>query len=177
VRFLVDENLPRRFADLLRAAGHDASHVIEHDLAGAGAGDETVMALALDERAVLVTYDADFAAMLVLGELRFPSVVLFRDQHRRPEALAQLLLENLEQIEYSLTEGAIAIFDPACARSKSAGRTRVKALPLPPALATFRRHQHFRSRCFNKDRLSPATHGTSHRAHFRTPIAKAPHHQ
>ena len=122
MKFLVDENLPRRFADLLRAAGHDASHVIEHGLAGAS--DETVMALALEEGAALVTYDADFAAMLVLGELRFPSVVLFRDHHRRPEALARLLLDNLEQIEYSLTEGAIAIFDPA--------RVRVRDLPITP---------------------------------------------
>ena len=75
VRFLVDENLPRRFAEMLRAAGHDANHVAERNLAGAT--DETVMALAVEEHAVLVTYDADFA-MLVLGELRFPSVVLLR---------------------------------------------------------------------------------------------------
>jgi len=122
VRFLVDENLPRRFAEVLRGASHDASHVAEHILAGAA--DEAVMALAVEEQAVLVTYDADFAAMLVLGELRFPSVVLFRDQHRRPEALARLLLDNLEQIEYSLTEGAIAIFDPA--------RVRVRDLPITP---------------------------------------------
>jgi len=122
VRFLDDENLPRRFAEMLRAAGHDASHVAERNLAGAT--DESVIALAVEERAVLVTDDADFAAMLVLGELRFPSAVLFRDQHRRPELLARLLLENLEQINYSLTEGAIAIFDPA--------RVRVRDLPITP---------------------------------------------
>jgi hypothetical protein len=46
--------------------------------------------------------------MLVLGEQRFPSVVLFRDQRRRPDELARLLIDNLEEIEYSLTEGAIA---------------------------------------------------------------------
>ena len=40
VRFLVDENLPRRFAELLRAAGHEASHVAERNLAGAT--DETL---------------------------------------------------------------------------------------------------------------------------------------
>jgi hypothetical protein len=40
--------------------------VTDHDLAGAP--DGTVMALALEQRATLVTYDADFAAMLVLGE-------------------------------------------------------------------------------------------------------------
>jgi predicted nuclease of predicted toxin-antitoxin system len=79
------------------------------------------MAFALEERAVLVTYDADFAAMLVLGERRFPSVVLFRDQRRRPEELARLLVDNLEEIEQSLSEGAIAVFDPA--------RVRIRSLP------------------------------------------------
>ena len=122
MRFLVDENLPRRFAEVLRAAGHEATHVVEHELAGAT--DETVMARALDERAILVTYDADFAAMLVLGERQFPSVVLFRDQRRSPEQLARLLLDNLEEIEYSLTEGAIAVFDPA--------RVRIRSLPIAP---------------------------------------------
>jgi predicted nuclease of predicted toxin-antitoxin system len=122
VKFLVDENLPRPFADILRAAGHDASHVIDHGLGGAT--DDTVMALALAQQATLVTYDADFAALLVLGEHRLPSVVLFRDHRRRPDELAQLLLANLDAIESSLKEGAIAVFDPT--------RVRVRALPITP---------------------------------------------
>ena len=79
---------------------------------------------------MLVTYDADFAAMLVLGELRFPSVVLFRDQHRRPEALARLLLDNLEQIEYSLSE-AIAIFDPPRVTFEICRSLPTDRVPLP----------------------------------------------
>lgn len=122
MRFLVDENLPARCAGLLRAAGHDATHVNDQNLAGAP--DEAVMAWARREEAVVVTYDADFAAMLVLGEQQLPSVVLFRDQQRRPEELAQLLIENLGEIEYSLSEGAIAVFDPT--------RVRVRDLPIDP---------------------------------------------
>lgn len=90
MRFLVDENLPRRF----------------------------------EQRATLVTYDADFAAMLVLGALGFPSVVLFRDQRGRPDDLAQRLLANLDAIEASLAEGAIAVFDPT--------RVRIRTLPVTP---------------------------------------------
>lgn len=122
MRFLVDENLPIRFAGLLRAAGHDETHVVEHGLGAAP--DQEVMMLARQTNAVVVTYDADFATMLVLGEKQFPSIVLFRDQRHRPEELAQLLLDNLGEIEYSLTEGAIAVFDPA--------RVRVRSLSIEP---------------------------------------------
>lgn len=119
MRFLVDENLPARFAGLLRDAGHEATHVADHDLRGHP--DADVLALARRETSVVVTYDADFAAMAVLDDA-LPSIVLFRDQHRRPEELAQLLLDNLPAIEQPLTEGAVVVFDPA--------RVRVRSLPL-----------------------------------------------
>jgi predicted nuclease of predicted toxin-antitoxin system len=122
VRFLVDENLPVRFADLLRTAGHDAKHIAEYGLEGAP--DDEVMARARRDQRVVITYDADFATMLVLGGEALPSIVLFRDQRRRPEELARLLLENLDQLEGSLTNGAIAVFDAA--------RVRVREFPLEP---------------------------------------------
>lgn len=119
MKFLVDENLPPRFADQLRDAGFDAGHVLDHALGGHP--DEDVMALARDEGYVVVTYDADFAALAVLAGESLPSIVLFRDQPRRPEELAELLLENLAGIEAALSNGAIVVFDPA--------RIRIRALP------------------------------------------------
>lgn len=120
MRFLVDENLPARFADLLRDAGHEVAHVVDRDLGGHP--DADVMTEARREGSVVVTYDADFAAMAVLGGGALPSIVLFRDQRRRPDELAQLLLDNLPAIEQPLTEGAVVVFDPA--------RVRVRNLPL-----------------------------------------------
>lgn len=119
MKFLVDENLPPRFADLLRDADHEAAHVFDHDLAGHP--DEDVWTVARREGYVVVTNDADFSAIAVLGGDALPSVVLFRDQQRRPEELAELLLENLAGVEWWLTEGAIVVFDPA--------RIRIRALP------------------------------------------------
>ncbi|MBA2326802.1 MAG: DUF5615 family PIN-like protein [Actinobacteria bacterium] len=55
MRFLVDENLPGRFVDFMRAAGHEASHVAEHDLLARP--DEEVMAFARREGSVVVSYD------------------------------------------------------------------------------------------------------------------------
>lgn len=119
MRFLVDENLPLRFADLLRTAGHDASHVIDRGLQSAP--DTEIILLARSEGSVIVTYDADFPTMLFASGDPSPSIVLFRDQRRRPEQLAQLLLDNVERIEDSLIAGAIAVFDAA--------RVRVRELP------------------------------------------------
>ena len=122
MRFLLDENLPARVAGILTAAGHNASHVFDHSLGGSP--DESVMALARRERCILITYDADFAAMAVLAGEALPSIVLFRDHRSRPEELVQMLLDSLGEIEQSLAEGAIAVFDPA--------RVRVRDLPIEP---------------------------------------------
>ena len=65
MRFLVDENLPRRFANILRDAGHDVSHVLDLDLGGRP--DDDLFELARREGFVVVTKDADFSALAVLG--------------------------------------------------------------------------------------------------------------
>jgi predicted nuclease of predicted toxin-antitoxin system len=120
VRFLVDENLPRRFAVMLRDAGHDVDHVLDFDLGGRP--DDDVFQLARREGYVVVTNDADFSTLAVLSGDALPSIVLFRDQRRRPDDLARLLLENLSGLESSLGEGAVAVFEPA--------RVRVRSLPI-----------------------------------------------
>ncbi len=51
MRFLFDECLPARMAGLLRAAGHDCSHVYELGLGGQS--DEQVIALADHEDWIL----------------------------------------------------------------------------------------------------------------------------
>jgi predicted nuclease of predicted toxin-antitoxin system len=86
VRFLVDENLPRRFAVMLRDAGHDVDHVLDLDLGGHP--DDDVFQLARREGYVVVTNDADFSTLAVLSGDALPSIVLFRDQRRRPRSSA-----------------------------------------------------------------------------------------
>lgn len=58
MRFLVDANLSPRLADLLRAAGHDATHV--RSLRLQDADDEVIFARAVDDGSVLVSEDTDF---------------------------------------------------------------------------------------------------------------------
>jgi|SRR5579872_110957 len=59
MRFIVDAQLPRRLAALLRAEGHDALHTL--DLPGANrTSDAEIVRLASDEDRVVITKDADF---------------------------------------------------------------------------------------------------------------------
>lgn len=58
------------------AAGHDAIHVTDCDLAGAP--DERVLAKAVDEDRVLLSADTDFGEILARSGAPAPSVVLFR---------------------------------------------------------------------------------------------------
>jgi predicted nuclease of predicted toxin-antitoxin system len=62
MRFLADQNFPRRAVMALRAVGHDVAWIEEE---APGASDETILARAVTESRVLLTFDKDF------GELAF----------------------------------------------------------------------------------------------------------
>ena len=59
MRFLVDAQLPRRFAAWLREHGHDALHTLDLP-EGNRTADTSITALADGEHRVVVTKDADF---------------------------------------------------------------------------------------------------------------------
>ena len=94
MRFLVDENLSPRVADLLAKAGHDASHV--RDLQAASAPDSAVMTLAADDDRVILSADTDFGALLAQVRATRPSVILVREvMGLRPADLVSLVLDSL----------------------------------------------------------------------------------
>jgi predicted nuclease of predicted toxin-antitoxin system len=97
VKFLLDANLSPEVARLLREAGHDAIHV--GDIGLLSAPDPEIMAAAAKEDRILLTADADFGALLALGSLASPSVLLLRSaDHLRPNEQAELIAANLPQI-------------------------------------------------------------------------------
>jgi predicted nuclease of predicted toxin-antitoxin system len=121
VKFLVDENLSPRVADLLTDAGHEAVHV--RDLEAAGASDADVMALAATERRIIVSADTDFGALLAQANSSEPSVLLVREvADLRPSRLVDVILRYLDVLEPHLKAGAIAAF--------TATGVRVRALPI-----------------------------------------------
>jgi predicted nuclease of predicted toxin-antitoxin system len=120
LRFLIDNALPPRLAELLAAAGHDAVHVRAYRMQGAI--DEDVLARARAEGRIVVSADSDFGTILAAQEAEHPSFILFRE----PTLLTardyvEILLPALPELGPELESGCVAVF--------RRGRLRVRRLP------------------------------------------------
>lgn len=104
----MDNNLSPVLAELLRAAGHDVSHVREIGLQAAA--DELVLARAQAERRVVVSADTDFGTLLSRSGAKLPSVLLIRRlAGRRAAEQAATILANLPAVVEDLEAGAIVV--------------------------------------------------------------------
>ena len=120
MKFLIDNALPPRLAELLKQAGHDATHVRVYGMQEAD--DREILERAREEGRAIISADTDFGAILAAQEAAHPSFVLFRD----PNLLAaqdymDALAVALPLLEPELTRGCVAVF--------RSGRLRVRKLP------------------------------------------------
>jgi len=120
VKFLVDECLPQRVADLLNTAGHDAINVVECGMRGAP--DEEVLRKAVEDGRILISADTDFGEILARSQDRTPSVILFRRHDRLPTSHVAILLANLDTVADELVKGAFVVITD--------DRLRIRALPI-----------------------------------------------
>lgn len=117
MRFLANENMPGDTVEALRAAGMDVAWVRKE---APGMGDPEVLAWAMREGRILLTFDKDF------GELAFASdlpatcgIVLFRlPMPRSPDAGAMLAHLIMARTDWA---GHFSVIEP--------GRVRLRALP------------------------------------------------
>ena len=84
--------------------------------------DERLLELARKEGRVLCTMDADFHQLLALGGWTSPSVIRIRIEGMRGPAMAEVILEVLDETAPSLALGA--------AVSVTTRAVRVRRLPL-----------------------------------------------
>lgn len=75
---LLDENLPRSTAALLRDAGHDVALVADID---PSADDRRVLALASAQQRVLVSFDADFGGLIYRQGAPAPPALIYLRLH------------------------------------------------------------------------------------------------
>jgi len=112
LKFLIDNALPPRLADLLAAAGEDAVHVRAYRMRAAK--DEEILARALDEGRIVVSADTDFGAILAAQTASQPSFILFRE----PNLLSALdysvlLIHSLEMLNPNSPSDALPFFGTA----------------------------------------------------------------
>ena len=110
MNFLIDNPLSPRVAVGLRAAGHDAVHVLDYGMHAAT--DEAIFERAALESRVVVSADTDFGTLLALREATSPSVILVRGASlRRADDQVALILVALPSTEAALRRGAIVILE------------------------------------------------------------------
>jgi predicted nuclease of predicted toxin-antitoxin system len=116
MRFVIDMNLSPAWCEALRQAGHEAVHWLE--FGAPDATDASVMAWAIDHKAVVFTHDLDFSAMLSATGGRGPSILQVRAEDVMPEALGEVALSAIRQHEQALIAGAIVVVEPWRSRSR-----------------------------------------------------------
>ena len=96
MKFLIDAQLPKRFANWLSEAGHDALHTLDLPRKNFTSDSEVIVRARLDGR-VVVSKDADFVqSFLITGE---PSLLLISTGNINNADLEKLLRANLSGIE------------------------------------------------------------------------------
>jgi predicted nuclease of predicted toxin-antitoxin system len=92
-RFLADENFPGACADQLRALGHD---VFWARTDAPGTPDRTLLARAVSDQRVVLTFDKDFGELAF--RFRLPAacgIVLFRLPMSRPAIMIDLIVRTI----------------------------------------------------------------------------------
>jgi predicted nuclease of predicted toxin-antitoxin system len=117
LRFLADESCDFAAVRALRTAGFDVVSVAE---ASAGADDERVIALALEERRIVLAEDKDFGQLVFAAGRKTLGVVLLRFPASARSAVGPRMLDLVQKHADRLT-GSFVVLQPE--------RIRFSALP------------------------------------------------
>lgn len=104
-RFLLDQGIPQSTAAHLRAAGFDAIHV--QSLGMSRSADRLILEHARMDQRTVITLDADFHALLAVGNESGPSVIRVRREGLRGDELAALLQRIWPTIQAQIETGAM----------------------------------------------------------------------
>ena len=105
MKILLDEDLPRRAAALLRERGIDAVHLTE--IHAPSTADVTILETARAQERIVVTLDGDFHAILATNAWASPSVVRIRRQGLSASDVADLISRLIVDHAEALASGTV----------------------------------------------------------------------
>jgi len=106
-RLIVDTQLPPSLADFFKRKGFDATHVVDYP-AGALTQDDEIIAIATNEKRIIVTKDIDFfdyfmlknyppaVLLLQLGNIKNSELFIFMDNHL--DTIHELFIEDIKRL-------------------------------------------------------------------------------
>ena len=103
MRFLLDVNVGSRIAQALTTAGHD---VVRAALVSATAKDQAILAHAVSDARILVTYDRDFSELVFADSAEPPPAIIYiRYRAREIEGVIERLMPLLDfdRLRYHMT--------------------------------------------------------------------------
>jgi predicted nuclease of predicted toxin-antitoxin system len=117
VKFVIDEDLPRSTARILREKGFEVYDIRDHGLRGQE--DDAILAFAKQQKAVLITGDLGFG-----NQLRYPAsshegiiIAHFPNEFSTPELNAQIL-NALSVLTEDELKKSLTILQPGKIRSR-----------------------------------------------------------
>jgi len=118
MRFLIDEDLPRSTANLLRQYGHEGIDI--RDLGLRGSKDYEIIAYAQSKGLCLLTGDFDFSDIRNYPPLKYSGIVVLQIPENSTASFILHLLERFLQEENLVKQlsGGLAIVEP--------GRVRIR---------------------------------------------------
>ena len=121
MRFLLDADLPRSSAIVLRELGHDVSDV--RDIGLGSASDDDIFRHAQAERRIIVTADLDFADVRAYPPGTHPGIVVFRlPDHFKTAGINHAIRIAIPQLERVDIHQALVIVELGAIRIRRPGR-------------------------------------------------------
>jgi len=120
VKFLADMGISMATVHALREAGEEVVHLREEGLHTMQ--DDQILAKAIREQRVILTYDLDFGDLLAASGGSVPSVILVRTRNQTPRAVTPRVFQVLRTYRTALDTGAIVIVED--------GGFRLRHLPI-----------------------------------------------
>ena len=96
MKILADENIEREFIEVLRVANFDVLSVRESHI---GAADDEILQIAVDEKAVIMTYDTDFGELVFRFGLESHGVILLCVHNLSLAEKAQITIRAIREHE------------------------------------------------------------------------------